>query len=77
MTVVERCAARSRTEASPSLVMQVAQELFQARRALSRPAECIQDASWAWMVSSDLLAITRLARPNRLNNCAVFLAKPL
>lgn len=37
----------------------------------------IQDAPWAWRASNRLRAITRFARPNRLNTCAAFLAKPL
>jgi len=36
-----------------------------------------QDAPRAWIASNCLLAMTRLARPNRLNSCAWFLAKPL
>ena len=36
-----------------------------------------QDASRACAANNDLLAMTRLARPNRLNSCALFFAKPL
>lgn len=44
---------------------------------LPSTTECTQDALRAWMASSGLLAITRLAKPNRLNNWAVFFARPL
>ena len=37
----------------------------------------VQDAPRVSRASSDLLAITKFASPNRLNNCAVFLASPL
>ena len=36
-----------------------------------------QDAPRAWIANSCLLAMTRLASPNRLNSCASFLARPL
>lgn len=36
-----------------------------------------QDAPRAWIASNCFLAMTRLARPNRLNSCASFLARPL
>lgn len=36
-----------------------------------------QDAPRACRASSRLLAMTRLAKPNRLNSCASFLAMPL
>jgi predicted secreted protein len=37
----------------------------------------LQDGPRASMASRRLLAITMLARPNRLNSCAAFLARPL
>jgi hypothetical protein len=37
----------------------------------------LQDGPRASMASNRLLAITMLARPNRLNSCASFLASPL
>ena len=37
----------------------------------------VQDAPRASRANSDLLAMTRLARPNKLNSCASFLASPL
>ena len=37
----------------------------------------VQDAPRASMASKCLLAMTRLASPNRLKSCASFLAKPL
>ena len=36
-----------------------------------------QETPRAWRFNNDLLAITKLAKPNRLNSCASFLAKPL
>ena len=36
-----------------------------------------QDAPRALSANSGLLAMTRLASPNRLNSCASFLARPL
>lgn len=36
-----------------------------------------QDAPRAWMSNNGLLAMTRLASPNKLNSCVSFLAKPL
>jgi len=36
-----------------------------------------QDAPRAWSAINRLLAMTRLASPNRLNSCASFLASPL
>lgn len=41
-------------------------------------AQCrVQDALRAWIANNCLLAMTMLARPNRLNSCASFLASPL
>ena len=37
----------------------------------------LQDAPRAWIANNGLLAMTRLASPNRLNSCASFLPKPL
>jgi hypothetical protein len=51
-----------------------------ARRAFGAPVEAVlrvQDAPRALRASKDRLAIRRLASPNRLNSCAVFLASPL
>jgi hypothetical protein len=51
-----------------------------ARRAFGAPFEAflrVQDAPRVSSASSDLLAITKFASPNRLNSCAVFLASPL
>ena len=36
-----------------------------------------QDAPRPWSANSGLLAMTRLASPNKLNSCASFLARPL
>ena len=36
-----------------------------------------QDAPWAWIANKSRLAMTRLARANKLNSCASFLARPL
>jgi hypothetical protein len=36
-----------------------------------------QETPRAWRSNNDLLAITRLASPKRLNSCASFLAMPL
>ena len=36
-----------------------------------------QDAPRAWSANNRLLAMKRLARPNRLNSCASFLPRPL
>ena len=36
-----------------------------------------QDAPRAWSANNGLLAMTRLASPNRLSSCASFLARPL
>jgi hypothetical protein len=44
---------------------------------LLRPVSHSQDAPRPSSASSRLLAITRLAKPNRLNSCAWFLASPL
>ena len=46
-------------------------------RASCEATSAVQDAPRAATRASDLLAMTRLASPNRLNNCASFFAKPL
>lgn len=74
---VERRAARGRREASQLLTSQAVQQPFRAPCIPSEVAQRAQDAPRACKANSDLLAITRLARPNKLNNCAVFLARPL
>ena len=38
---------------------------------------CVQDEPRPAACINDLLAMTKLASPNRLNNCASFFAKPL
>ena len=51
-----------------------------ASRALCTSCEAtfdVQDAPRPRAISSDLLAMTRLASPNRLNSCASFFARPL
>lgn len=74
---VERCMTRSGREVSQLFVAQVAPPLFHTLCAPSEAAQRAQDAPRALMANSDRLAITKLARPNRLNSCAVFLASPL
>jgi hypothetical protein len=49
-------------------------ELFRVR---SEATLGPQDAPRASIANSRLLAITRLASPNRLNSCASFLTSPL
>jgi hypothetical protein len=36
-----------------------------------------QDTPRAWIANNCRLTTTRLAKPNRLNSCAVFFARPL
>lgn len=51
-----------------------------ARRAFCASCEAtfgVQDAPRPAACSNDLLAMTRLASPNRLNSCASFLTSPL
>ena len=74
---VDRRAARFRGEFGLLLVLKVAQRLLSAVFAPSEVALGAQDAPRALRVNSDLLAITKLAKPNRLNSCASFLARPL
>jgi len=55
-------------------ILEMLQPRFQGRLVGVLP---VQDAPRAWMSSNRFLPITMLARPNRLNNCASFLASPL
>lgn len=45
--------------------------------ASSEATSAVQETPRAWIANKCLLAMTRLAKPNRLNNCASFLARPL
>lgn len=74
---VERRGARSQYKAGQLLVAQDAQPLLRPLCITSGVALGVQDAPRAWRVNSDPFAICRLARPNRLNSCALFLARPL
>lgn len=50
---------------------------WRAFRAFEDTTFDVQDAPRAAARSNDLLAMTRLASPNRMNSCAWFFARPL
>ena len=49
----------------------------QGAKSFSRGSLGFQETVAPSIANNRLLAITMLARPNRLNSCAVFFAKPL
>ncbi len=77
MSFVDRIDVRQADFAWSNAESILSKALHEAFRAHPGAIWRSQETPRAWRSSSDLLAITRLASPNRLNSCASFLAMPL
>ena len=77
MSTSARCDATRGRDRRASVINEGERGAAVAFEASFEAAFPTQDAPRAWMSNNCLLAMTRLASPNRLNSCVSFLAKPL